>query len=348
VTSLAPALDFTLEPALEAGAPPEARGLARDEVRLLVTYRGDDRLAHARFHDLPTFLDEGDVVVVNRSATRPAALPATRANGAAIHLHLSTELPTGCWLVELRRLAAKATLPLGDGHAGERLRLPAGGQVTLHARHRPGSRLWQATLDLPLPLDDYLARHGRPIRYSYVEHDWPLSYYQTVFAAEPGSAEMPSAGRPFSVELVTRLVRRGVLVVTILLHTGVASLEVDESPYEEYYSVSLSAAAAINAARAAGGRVIAVGTTAVRALETVVDRTGRIHRGHGWTDLIITPDRSLRAVDGLLTGFHEPRSSHLALLNSLAGACHVPLAYTAALEERYLWHEFGDVHLILP
>lgn len=348
MTSLAPALDFTLEPALEAGAPPEARGFARDEVRLLVTYRGDDRLAHTRFRDLPTFLDEGDVVVVNRSATRPAALPAIRANGAAIHLHLSTQLPTGCWLVELRQLAAKATLPLGDGQAGERLRLPAGGQVTLHARHRPGSRLWQATLDLPLPLDDYLARHGRPIRYSYVEHDWPLACYQTIFASEPGSAEMPSAGRAFSPRVLTDLVRRGILVVSVLLHTGVASLEAHEPPYEESYAVSPSAAAAINAARAAGGRIIATGTTVARAVETVADRTGRIHSGHGWTDLIITPDRSLRAVDGLITGFHEPRASHLAFLHALASPSHVARAYAAALRRRYLWHEFGDLHLILP
>jgi S-adenosylmethionine:tRNA ribosyltransferase-isomerase len=345
---LQPDLDFTLEPALEAGAPPEARGLARDEVRLLVSHYRDDRLEHARFLDLPRFLAAGDVVVVNRSATRPAALPAQRAAGAAIQLHLSTQLPSGRWLVELRQLATKATLPLSDGQAGERLRLPAGGHVTLRAPYRPGSRLWQATLDLPLPLDDYLARHGRPIRYSYVEHDWPLACYQTIFASEPGSAEMPSAGRPFSPRVVTELVRRGVLVVPVLLHTGVASLEAHEPPYEEYYAVSPPAAAIINAARAAGGRIIATGTTVARALETVAAPSGRVRSGAGWTSLVITPQDRLRAVDGLITGFHEPRASHLAFLHALAGPTHVARAYAAALRRRYLWHEFGDLHLILP
>lgn len=348
MVALASSLDFALNPDLEASEPPEARGKARDEVRLLVSYRDDDCFVHGTFRDLPSFLEEGDILVVNRSATRPASLPAIRANGAAIHLHLSTQLPTGHWLVELRQPAAKATMPLRDGRAQELLQLPAGGRVALVAPHRGGDRLWQAALDLPLPVDDYLAPYGKPIRYDYVAQDWPLDAYQTVFADEPGSAEMPSAGRPFTPELVTRLIRRGMLVVPILLHTGVASLEAHEPPYEEYYRVSPVVARVINAARAAGGRIIAVGTTVVRALETVSDPAGRVYGGEGWTDLVIIPERGLRAVDGLLTGFHEPRASHFAMLSALAGTHHLERAYAVALREHYLWHEFGDLHLILP
>lgn len=345
---IAPALDFTLAPELEAGEPPEARGLARDQVRLLVSYREDDRLLHATFRDLPCFLDAGDIVVVNSSATRPAALPATRQRGEAIWLHLSTPLPANLWLVELRRPANRATEPLRDGQIGEQLVLPDGARATLLATYSPGGRLWVAALRLPQPIDDYLAAHGKPIRYRYVRGDWPLDVYQTIFADEPGSAEMPSAGRPFTPEVVTHLIRRGVLVVPLVLHTGVASLEAHEPPYEEYYRVPPATARAINAARAGGGRVIAVGTTVVRALETVAAEDGTVQAGSGWTDLVIMPQHRMRAVDGLLTGLHEPRSSHLAMLAALAGRRHVELAYGAALRERYLWHEFGDLHLILP
>lgn len=343
-----PALDFTLAPGLEAAEPPEARGLSRDEVRLLVSYREDERLLHAAFRDLPCFLDAGDIVVVNSSATRPAALPAVRSGGEAIRLHLSTHLPANLWLVELRWLAHDATEPLRDGRIGERLALPDGAHATLLATYSPGGRLWIATLELPQPLDDYLALHGRPIRYRYVRGDWPLDAYQTIFAGEPGSAEMPSAGRAFTPEVVTHLVRRGVLVVPLVLHTGVASLEAHEPPYEEYYRVPPATARAINAARDGGGRVIAVGTTVVRALETVATDDGIVQASAGWTDLVITPHHRMRVVDGLLTGLHEPRSSHLAMLAALAGRRHLELAYSAALHEGYLWHEFGDLHLILP
>lgn len=341
-------LDFTLPPALEATKPPEARGLARDGVRLLVSYRRERRLVHTHFRELDHFLRAGDVLVINTSATRPAALVAERADGTPLRLHLSTHLPDGRWLVELRRPQGQATIPFGDGSAGETLRLPAGGRVTLRQARGPQRRLWEATVVLPEAVDAYLAVHGAPIRYQYVEGEWPLSCYQTVYATEPGSAEMPSAGRAFTPELLTRLIARGVQVTPLVLHTGVSSLEADEPPYEEYFRVPATTARLVNGARARGGRVIAVGTTVVRALETVAGTTGRVAAGEGWTDLVITPRRGVRAVNGLLTGFHEPRATHLAMLEALAGREHLQRAYQAALEGRYLWHEFGDLHLILP
>lgn len=350
-------LDFDLPAWLEATEPPEARGLRRDQVRLMVSHYRDDRVQHASFRDLPRFLEAGDALVINTSGTLNAALSARRNDGTALELHLSTQLPAGLWVVELRRPEPEtgSSRPMYDGVAGETLTLPGGGQAILHVPYHAGAmvahrppRLWVSTLRLPCPVQEYLNAHGFPIRYGYVRQSWPSSYYQTVYATEMGSAEMPSAGRAFTPELLTQLVAGGVLVVPLVLHTGVSSLEDHEPPYEEYYRVPSSTARAVNAVRASGGRVLAVGTTVVRALETVADERGTVHPGEGWTDLVISPQRGLRAVDGLLTGLHEPRSSHLAMLQALAGREHLEKTYAAALHEGYLWHEFGDLHLILP
>ncbi|WP_420632423.1 S-adenosylmethionine:tRNA ribosyltransferase-isomerase [Candidatus Leptofilum sp.] len=351
-----PALEFELPPGLEASEPPEARGLARDDVRLMVSHYQDDRVQHTHFRQLGDHLQAGDLLVLNTSRTMNAALPATLPDGTELWLHLSTQLPAGLWSVELRRPSTTATEPFKDGQAGMLLTLPAGGTArlltphNLALRHCPGQpvRLWLATLQLPLPLTSYLAAHGSPIRYSYVPDAWSLDYYQTVFATEPGSAEMPSAGRAFTPELMTQLVARGIQFAPLLLHTGVASLEDHEAPYEEHYRVPSETAVLVNQARQQERRVIAVGTTVIRALETVTDEAGVTHAGSGWTDLFITPQRGVRAVDGLLTGLHEPRATHLAMLAALANPGHLSLAYEQALQHRYLWHEFGDLHLLLP
>ncbi len=331
-------LDFALPPELEAREPPEARGLRRDGVRLLVTQADGQQVSHARFTDLPRFLRAGDLLVVNDSATLPAALDARRADGSRIALHLSTQLPAGLWLVEPRAAGVVA---------GEMLRLPGGGAASLLAPRAGSGRLWVARLDLPMPPLPYLHQWGRPIAYSYVRGDWPLSAYQTIFADKPGSAEMPSAGRAFTPDVLERLTQRGVRVATLTLHTGVASLEKDEPPYEEPFDVPADTAAAIGQARVAGQRVVAVGTTVVRALESASDEPGRVVPRSGWTDLVISPERGVHSVDGLLTGLHEPKASHLAMLEALTGRAHLERAYRAALAGRYLWHEFGDLHLIL-
>ena len=208
--------------------------------------------------------------------------------------------------------------------------------------------MWAARLHLQEPLLNYLARHGRPIRYAHVSEDLPIADYQTVYGQEPGSAEMPSAGRPFTPELLTALVARGIVVAPVVLHTGVSSLERSERPYPERFHVPESTARLVTAARGWGGRVIAVGTTAVRALETVADRDGSVEAREGWTGLVVTPERGLRTVDGLLTGWHEPESSHLSMLEALTESRLLERSYEAALEDGYLWHEFGDLHLILP
>ena len=348
-------LNFELPDELNASVPPEARGLARDEVRLMVSHRSNRCVTHTQFRALPHFLAEGDVVVINTSGTLNAALDATRSDGTAVEVHLSTHLPADLWLVELREPWEAATRPLLHAQAGEIVRLPAGGTLTLLTPYGHGravrdhpTRLWVATLDLPDALHPYLQEHGFPIHYQYVRERWSARYYQTVYATEMGSAEMPSAGRAFTTTLVTELVARGVAVVPLLLHTGVASLEAHEPPYEEWYRVPLHTAQVVNQARANGKRIVAVGTTAVRALETVTDEEGMTHPGEGWTRLVVTPARGMRAVNGLLTGFHEPQATHLAMLEALAGSEQLAYWYDEALRERYLWHEWGDLHLIVP
>jgi S-adenosylmethionine:tRNA ribosyltransferase-isomerase len=337
-----------LDPEHEAHEPPEARGTPRDEVRLLVS-PGEGEPLHGRFTDLPRFLDGGDLLVVNTSGTVPAAVDGVLPGGDPVVVHVGGQLPGGLWLVEVRRPVPPATEPLVlDG--AQVVRLVGGGSIDLLSPFADSQRLWLATIDTGAEPDvlALLARDGRPIRYRYVPDDWPLATYQTTFAVEPGSAEMPSAARPFTPAVVTDLVRRGVAIAPLTLHTGVSSLEGGEAPYPERYEVPASTAALVNATRASGGHVVAVGTTVVRALETVVDEGGTVHPGHGWTEALITPEHPVRSVDGLLTGWHEPAATHLLMLEAIASTTALRRAYRAALDGGYRWHEFGDSHLILP
>lgn len=377
---------FELPAELEATAPPEARGLRRDQVRLMVSRYGKDHFSHDRFENLPDHLQAGDLLVVNTSATLPAALDVRHADGRLLRLHVSSRILDHLWVVELRtplpdgssepfaelapgdlldlqgtamqvlrpyrypslghrvlgQLPASAVEGMGAVGASEWLDLPAPEQV------RTSERLWLLWVKTQQSALHLLQRHGRPIRYGYVRRDWPLQMYQTLFATEPGSAEMPSAGRAFTPQVLNALTARGVEVLPLTLHTGVASLEAHEAPYEEYYRIPTATAQGVMAARAAGRRVIAVGTTVVRALESATQANGELLAGEDWTALLITPERGLQTVDGLLTGFHEPAATHLAMLQALAGNRHIARAYDQALSQRYLWHEFGDLHLILP
>lgn len=352
-------IEFQLPPELEASEPPEARGLRRDQVRLMVSNYSTDQVRHTRFDQLPEYISEGDVIVVNTSRTRNSALLATRADGTIIELHVSTHLDDNQWTVEARSISeAGKTKHLEDVHTGEVLSLHGGARAVLFTPYVsdctdhsiPSETLWLAKISFPQgqEVDDYLARYGFPIRYNYVKERWPPDYYQTVYATEFGSAEMPSAGRPFTSELLKQLSGKRVQIAPLILHTGVSNLETHEPPYKEFYRVPPETAEIVNIARASGHRIVAVGTTAIRALETVTNGNRVTHTGEGWTCLVITPQRGLRAVDALLTGMHEPEASHLAILEALAGLSHIKVAYEEALHNGYLWHEFGDLHLILP
>jgi S-adenosylmethionine:tRNA ribosyltransferase-isomerase len=329
-------VDFALPGELEAHDPPEARGVPRDAVRLLVSRRASGSVTHHGFAELPSLLLPGDLLVVNNTGTLPAAVRVD----PGLTVHFSTQLPDGSWLVELRRSISQN----GIGFPGQAITLPAGAVLTLV--DAVSARLWRARLSVAvLP---YLLKHGAPIRYSYVTRDWDLAAYQTVFARVPGSAEMPSASRPFTPAVVTELAARGVLITPLTLHTGVASLEADEDPYPEPYDVAPATARLVNHVRSSGGRVIAAGTTVVRALETAVGPSGLVVAAAGWTSHVVTPETGVRVVDGLLTGLHEPRSSHLRMLAAFAGSSLLSRCYEEAIRSGYLWHEFGDVHLLLP
>ena len=349
--------EFSLPPELEASAPPEARGLRRDQVRLMVSSYSSDQVTHGRFYHFHKYLDEGDVLVINTSRTRNAALLATRTDGTVLELHLSTHLDTGLWTVEVRSMdEAGKTKHFNDVRMGERFSLPGNVSAILQEpyisdcndNNHPSETLWLAKIEFVKDIDQYLSRHGFPIRYNYVKERWPLSFYQTVYATESGSSEMPSAGRPFTSKLMKRLEAKGVRIAPLILHTGVSNLETHEPPYKEYYRVPLETAQIVDEARSTGKRIVAVGTTVIRALETVTNGDGKVNAGEGWTCLVITPKRKLRAVNALLTGMHEPEASHLVMLEALAGMDHLKVAYAEALGKGYLWHEFGDLHLILP
>jgi len=328
---------FELPRALEAATPPEVRGTGRDDVRLLVSTSGG--LTHSHFRRLHEFINPGDALVLNRSATIPTAIEANRDDQSSVRLHISTRLPAELWIVEPYKARVNQF---------ERLRLPGGGLAELLTPYRDSHRLWVARLYLPCGPIAYLTRYGKPIRYRHTAGEWDLQTYQNVFAETPGSAEMPSAGRPFTYAELADLRERGVETVFVTLHAGVSSPERDEPPYEERYEVPAETAAAVNRATRNGGRVIAVGTTVVRALESSLDARDRVVASQGWTELMISPERGVYAVDGLLTGFHEPRSTHIAMLEAIVGTDRVRKAYEAALDNAYLWHEFGDSHLILP
>ncbi len=349
------AFDFALPPRLEAHEPAEIRGNGRDDVRMIVSDLSSGRATDTHFRALPQFLRPGDLLVLNTSATLPAALTAMRSDGSEIVVHWSSALPES----GVNRSAREESEPLAASNAlaileprhveviaGETLTLPGGGRAMLLEPYRDSRRLWIARVDIDVPIADYLRRWGRPIRYPYVVKPFPLSAYQTVYARNEGSAEMASAGRAFTRPMLACLRHSGVGLAKVVLHTGVASLESHERPYEEWYDVPLRTAERVRAAKAAGGRVIAVGTTVVRALESSVDSDGQVIASRGWTDVVITPKRGVRVVNGLLTGLHEPRATHLAMLEAIAGRETIERAYEVALEREYLWHEFGDLHLI--
>jgi S-adenosylmethionine:tRNA ribosyltransferase-isomerase len=388
------AVRFVLPPELEAGAPPETRGLRRDHVRLLLLDRDTGALQHHRFDELPLLLEPGDLVVANDSRTLPASLLGRTAGGVPLEVRLAARAaggvrpegsgePQGGAPVDREGSGEPdggpgggagerwAALPLGvpaDGGdpalvptdarpaapplpAGERLVFAGGLTATVLGRHEEAPPLvWLAFDAGGERLAEALHRAGRPVRYAYVPRPWPLHHYQTLFAAAPGSAEMASAGRPFTLQTVRALRDRGVGLATISLHAGLSTYgdpAVDRRFVPpEAYRVPEATAAAVDRCRAAGGRVVAVGTTVVRALETAAGG-GTVRAGAGVSRLRIGPGHRLLAVDGLLTGLHEPEASHLDLLGAFVDPEALGRAYTAALDAGYLWHEFGDVCLVL-
>ncbi|WP_367392543.1 S-adenosylmethionine:tRNA ribosyltransferase-isomerase [Lewinella sp. LCG006] len=343
-------IHFELPQQLACPLPTEERGIARDEMRLLVSNHDGDDIQHRQFKNLTDYLEKGDVLVVNNSATLAAALPIHLESGQAARLHLSTQLDDIYWLAEIRAVHGNQSKRWRDGVAGQSFQLQAEGQTTLIAPFYQNTRqlhLWKISLNLPLPWQEYLHQYGAPIKYQNLDKQYPLDYYQTFFSSVPGSAEMPSAARGFTSGMVKELLQKGIQIVPITLHTGVSSLETGEMPYPEKVIISPLNAARINLAKARDNRIIAVGTTAVRAIETATNAKGKVAPFDGQSELYIQPGYQMKIIDGLLTGFHEPDASHLYMLQALASNQHLRKAYKAAIQQGYFWHEFGDLHLIL-
>lgn len=346
---MTPTTTFALPASLHARTPTEHRGIDRDQVRLVVARPG--AVHTTRFTALPAHLAPGDLVVVNTSATVPAALDGFDGDRTVV-VHLASRQDDGDWVVELR--ATDGSGPVLDGRAGQVVTLAGGATLLLRrvrARAGDGVRLWEAEVALPRGVTDVtalLARHGRPITYGHLEVQPTLAEVQPAVARHPGSAEMASAGRPLTPSVVTDLVTRGIAVAPITLHAAVSSQEVGEPPQPERFEVPAATASLVEHTRAAGRRVVAVGTTVVRALESAVDGVGVVRPRAGWTDRVISVDAPPQVVTGLVTGWHEPRASHLLLLEAVAGESLVRAATDEALARRLLWHEFGDSCLYLP
>jgi S-adenosylmethionine:tRNA ribosyltransferase-isomerase len=354
------ALAFQLPARLEATEPPEAHGVERDAVRLMVADRADGTLRNTRFRELPQLLDPGDLLVINVSATLAAAVSGRRtgAGGDHVRIHFSTpaaDRDQRWWVVEVR--TADGSAP-GHGVAGETIVLGDDGSARLElaAPYAGSDRLLLARLfgcGSGSPGCDgetvpaMLARLGQPVRYGHLARPLPLDAFQTVYATAPGSAEMPSAGRPFTERLITALVAQGIGIAPICLHAGVSSPERHEPPFAEPYEVPAATARAIAATHAGGRRVIAVGTTVVRALETAASAPGEVRSDRGWTRLVIDPAFDLQVIDGVITGWHEPEASHLMMLEAIAGPDLLERSYAEAIRLGYRWHEFGDSNLIL-
>ncbi len=341
---------FDLPEHLACPHPTEERKLRRDEVRLLIT-TGSGQIEHTVFHQIPVFLQAGDVLVVNTSATLPSALPVWLPGDRPGRVHFSNRINDREWLIEIREVQGNKTVRWKKGEEGMNFDLPEDGFIQLNRRfykNRQLLDLWLAKFSTGRTPEDYFNAYASPIQYDKLNERYPLAYYQTFFAFHPGSSEMPSAGRGFTSALVERLLKKGVIFAPILLHTGVSSLEENERPYPEYMEIDPVSAAIVNSAKNQGRRVIAVGTTAIRALESAADASGKVIPYRGNTDLFIHESYAMKIAGGLLTGFHEPRASHLNMLQSLAGFDHIKKAYAAALGGKYFWHQFGDLHLILP
>ena len=340
----ATAFDFYLPSELNASQPPERRGIRRDHVKMMVLDKKTGHVRHDQFFQLTDYLNAGDLVVMNNSRTVPAILQAvlfrdTKIIQEEVEIRLARRRNEEIWdvLVVAEGVKLGDILHFSSDLTAVVIDLNAGTPLITILFSKKGTDLFNSIYSL-----------GEPIRYEYINNKWGLDYYQTVFASHPGSVEMPSAGRAFSWELLFNLQRKGIELDFIQLHTGLSYLlddELETSPtdnYEEYHLFEKTIEK-IRTTKANGGRVIAVGTTVVRALESA-GVTGALN---GVTNLYINQSFPLKMVDGIITGFHEPKASHLDMLTSFVPQDLLWSAYKEAINQQYLWHEFGDMNLIL-
>jgi len=335
--------DFYLPETLIAQHPVEPR----DASRLMVLNRDSGRLEHHTFRDLSSLLKTGDVLVLNNTRVIPARLIGEKeGTEGKIEVLLLKMLELNIWEALVKpgkRLKVGQKVRFGNGILiGELLHILENGNRRIHFTY---SGVFETILDtlgqMPLPpyITAQLEDQGR---------------YQTVYAKERGSVAAPTAGLHFTPQLLSELRKKGVEIVEILLHVGLGTFRPvkveniqDHPMHSEYYRVDLEAAEQINRAKQEGRRVIAVGTTAARTLESVGNEQGRVVPGAGWTDIFIYPGYSFKVVDVLLTNFHFPKSTLIMLVSALAGRELTIKAYELAVIERYRFYSFGDAMLIL-
>ena len=329
---------FILPDELHAAFPPERRGTRRDHVRMMTIDRKTGKVIHDYFNHLADYVKPGDMIVLNNSRTIPAALRATIDNTCQeVEVRLARCLNETSW----EALVLSVNVKVGDC-------LSFSDELSAVVIDRkPDSPLLILRFSLSgLSLYQHVYSLGEPIRYEYIKKSWDLNYYQNVYGTVPGSVELASAGRAFSWEMLLDLQKRGIQLSYLQLHTGLSYLNDDQfSPKDnpERYDISKETMTAVLKTKASGGRVIAVGTTVVRALESAVS-TGTLS---GWTSLYINADFQLKLVDGIITGFHEPEASHLDMLTAFIKPEMLFEAYDEAIQEKYLWHEFGDINFLV-
>lgn len=338
--------DYELLPQRIARYPAERR----DESRLLVVPPGEGAFLHRHFRDVVEFFAPGDVLVVNESRVLAARLFGRKPTGAPAEVLLIRPFPGGAeheWEALVRpggKLKPGRTVVVGSQLTIEILdSLPGGGRLV--------------RLVTPLSVEETLERYGHVPLPPYIDRpDEALDRerYQTVYARTPGSVAAPTAGLHFTEEVLAALGRRGVVRADVTLHVGIGTfrpVSVDDPArhelHHEEYEVTEGAADAINRARAEGGRVWAVGTTAVRTLESVVGPDGRVQASSGTTDLFIRPPYRFRVVDCLITNFHLPRSTLLMLVASLGGYDRVMAAYADAIAGDYRFYSYGDAMAVI-
>lgn len=336
--------DFAL-PDDQVAQAPTAR---RDASRLLVLDRASGRTAHHSFADLVDFIPPGDALVLNETRVFPARLLGRRASGAEaevflLHPHDGQEK---VWTALVR--------PGAKLKPGRRVEVGPELSVEIVDSTPGGERI--VRLVTPLGLAEALDRYGEVPLPPYVDRsatEEDRERYQTVYARERGSVAAPTAGLHFTPGMLDALQAKGVDIIRLVLHVGVGTFRPVETEdpaehrmHSEWYQVSETAAAALNATRAAGGSVWAVGTTVTRTLESVADEEGRVHAGEGWTDIFIRPPYRFRAVDCLVTNFHLPRSTLLMLVSAFGGYEPVMAAYREAIQRGYRFYSYGDAMLL--
>ena len=333
--------DFPFDPSLIAVHP----CLPRDHARLLVLQPGDRSLTHRRVDELPDLLQPGDLLVVNNTKVLAARVAGRkRPSGAEVEILFVKDLGDAIWEVLIK----------GTFRPGQIIEMGAEASAVVVER---GATRTTVRVESPIPLSEWLRQHGRMPLPPYLKRaptDQDREWYQTLFAQHEGAIAAPTAGLHFTPELLARLQQRGVGLTTVTLHVGVGTFKPvtvdqieDHRMGAEWIEVGAEAVRTIEQVRATGRRIVAVGTTVVRALETAVRAEGQIRPYRGETNMFMTPGFTFKVVDALLTNFHLPRTTLLMLVAALAGTEFLRQAYAEAVRERYRFYSYGDAMLVL-